>query len=82
MFANVAYVYSMAIAQATQIVVGYLVGAGLLNQISKKVWATHGDLYRGIRKPHVFDVDEQRFYVWPFHNGSDGAGAWKNHTGN
>ena len=42
MFANVAYVYSMAIAQATQIVVGYLVGAGSLEQIAKRVWSTMG----------------------------------------
>lgn len=38
MMANVAYVYSMAIAQATQIVIGYLVGAGRLDEVGPKVW--------------------------------------------
>ncbi len=37
MMANVAYVYSMAIAQATQIVIGYLVGANRLDEIGGKV---------------------------------------------
>lgn len=38
MMANVAYVYSMAIAQATQIVIGYLVGAGRLDEVGPNVW--------------------------------------------
>lgn len=38
MMANVAYIYSMAIAQATQIIIGYLVGAGRLNEVGRKVW--------------------------------------------
>lgn len=36
--ANIAYVYSMAIAQATQILVGYLYGKGDYESIKKRVW--------------------------------------------
>ena len=40
MLANVAYVYSMAVAQATQILIGYLLGAGKLEEVNRRVWAT------------------------------------------
>ena len=40
MIANVSYVYAIAIAQATQIVVGYMLGAGKKEQVSKRVWST------------------------------------------
>lgn len=40
MLANVAYVYSIAVAQATQILIGYLLGAGKLEEVSRRVWAT------------------------------------------
>lgn len=40
MLANVAYVYSMAISQATQVVIGYLIGANRLDKVSKRVWNT------------------------------------------
>ena len=39
-FANFDYVYAMAIATATQIVLGYLIGARRLNDIQKRVNAT------------------------------------------
>ena len=42
MLANVAYVYSMAISQATQIIVGYLMGARDYEQAEKRVWLTCG----------------------------------------
>lgn len=40
-FANIDYVYAMAIATATQIVLGYLIGARRLNDIQKRVNARH-----------------------------------------
>lgn len=40
MLANVAYVYSIAIAQATQIIIGYLIGSSNIDKINKKVWMT------------------------------------------
>lgn len=39
-FANLAYVYAMAIASATQIVLGYLIGAKKIDLIQKRVNAT------------------------------------------
>ena len=39
-FANLAYVYAMAIASATQIVLGYLIGAKKIDLIQKRVKAT------------------------------------------
>lgn len=39
-FANIDYVYAMAIATATQIVLGYLIGARRLDDIQKRVNAT------------------------------------------
>lgn len=36
--ANIAYIYSIAIAQATQIVVGYLVGGKRYDDIPRRVW--------------------------------------------
>ena len=39
-FANIDYVYAMAIATATQIVLGYLIGAGRTDLIRKRVSAT------------------------------------------
>ncbi len=39
MAANVAYIYSVAIAAAMQVVVGYLVGAKRKDLVAKKVWA-------------------------------------------
>lgn len=39
-FANLAYVYAMAIATATQIVLGYLIGARKIDLIQKRVNAT------------------------------------------
>lgn len=38
--ANFSYVYAIAIAQATQIVVGYLLGANRINDLEKRVWST------------------------------------------
>ena len=40
MLANVAYVYSIAVAQATQILVGYLLGARKLDEVERRVWST------------------------------------------
>ena len=40
MFENVAYIYSIAIAQASQIVVSYLIGACRLKQANNRVWPT------------------------------------------
>ena len=40
MLASVAYVYSIAISQASQIVVGYLVGAHQFDDVEKRVWST------------------------------------------
>lgn len=39
MAANVAYIYSVAIAQALQVVIGYIVGAGRKELVAKKVWS-------------------------------------------
>lgn len=39
MAANVAYIYSVAIAQALQVVIGYVVGAGKKELVAKKVWS-------------------------------------------
>lgn len=38
MLANVAYVYSIAISQATQIIIGYLIGSNKTEQIVKRVY--------------------------------------------
>ena len=38
--ANVSYIYGVAIAQALQIVIGYLLGSGKIDEIEKKVWWT------------------------------------------
>ena len=40
MLANVAYVYSIAVAQATQIILGYLMGARRIDEVSRRVWST------------------------------------------
>ena len=40
MLANVAYVYSIAVAQATQILIGYLLGAKKVDQVTRRVWST------------------------------------------
>lgn len=40
MIANISYVYANAIAQATQIAVGYLLGAGKKDEVTKRVWTT------------------------------------------
>ena len=40
MLANIAYVYSIAIAQATQIVIGYFIGMKLFSKIAKRVHTT------------------------------------------
>lgn len=40
MLANVAYVYSIALSQATQIMVSYLTGAGEFDKVQKRVWKT------------------------------------------
>ena len=40
MLANVSYIYTVAIAQATQIIVGYLMGAGKVEEASQRVWST------------------------------------------
>lgn len=40
MLANVAYVYSIAISQASQIVVSYLIGGNRLKLASKRIWST------------------------------------------
>lgn len=39
-FANFAYVYAIAISQATQIVLGYLIGAQKIDALNKRVWST------------------------------------------
>lgn len=40
MLANVAYIYTIAIAQATQIIVGYLLGAQKTGEVTRRVWST------------------------------------------
>lgn len=40
MLANVAYVYSIAVAQATQILIGYMLGARKLDEVTRRVWST------------------------------------------
>ena len=35
-----AYVYSIAVAEATQILLGYMIGARKLNEVSGRVWST------------------------------------------
>lgn len=40
MLANIAYVYSMAISQATQVIIGYLIGGDKIDKVSKRVWQT------------------------------------------
>jgi putative MATE family efflux protein len=40
MLANVAYVYSIAVAQATQIIIGYMLGARRLDEVSRRIWST------------------------------------------
>ena len=40
MLANLCYLYSQAISQATQIVLGYLVGGGRKREIPRHVWTT------------------------------------------
>ena len=40
MLANVAYVYSIAVAQATQIILGYMIGGRKLDEVSGRVWST------------------------------------------
>lgn len=40
MIANISYVYANAIAQATQIAVGYLLGSGDKEAVVKRVWST------------------------------------------
>lgn len=41
MCANVAYLYSIAVSQATQIVIGYLFGQGRPGPIPRRVWTTN-----------------------------------------
>ena len=38
--ANFAYVYAIAISEAVQIVIGYLLGSGKIDEVKKKVWWT------------------------------------------
>ncbi|MFA9379235.1 MAG: MATE family efflux transporter [Lachnotalea sp.] len=38
--ANFSYVYAIAIAQATQIVLGYLLGTNRINDLEKRVWSS------------------------------------------
>ncbi len=40
MLANVAYVYAITVAQATQILIGYLLGARKLDEVRTRVWST------------------------------------------
>ena len=40
MLANVAYVYSIAVGQATQIILGYMIGGRKLDEVSGRVWST------------------------------------------
>ena len=42
MCANVAYLYSVAMSQATQIVIGYLFGQGRPGPIPRRVWTANG----------------------------------------
>lgn len=42
MCANVAYLYSIAVSQATQIVIGYLFGQGKPGPIPRRVWTANG----------------------------------------
>ncbi|HAP21514.1 MAG TPA: MATE family efflux transporter [Lachnospiraceae bacterium] len=40
LLANFAYVYAIAISEAVQIVIGYLLGSGKVEEVGKKVWWT------------------------------------------
>ena len=40
MLANVAYVYAIAVAQATQIIIGYMLGARRYDEVDRRVWST------------------------------------------
>ncbi len=39
MLANICYVYIMAISQATQVVIGYLIGGGREDEVKERVWS-------------------------------------------
>lgn len=40
MLANVAYVYAIAVSQATQIIIGYMLGAKRYGEVERRVWST------------------------------------------
>lgn len=42
MLANVAYIYTIALSEATQIIVSYLLGANFLKRVNLRVWVTVG----------------------------------------
>lgn len=40
LFANIAYLFSMAVSQAAQVAIGYLIGSGQLKKVTKCIWDT------------------------------------------
>lgn len=58
--ANVSYIYGIALAQALQIVIGYLLGSGRMEEIAKKVWWT--------TKIGILSSSGIMFLLWAFSN--------------
>ena len=77
MLAGIAYLYSIALSQATQIVLGYLFGAGKFDMRSRRrVWVA--DLIAVVLttgRVHAHAVVELRRCVGAAHRRSDGARA-------
>lgn len=40
LFANIAYIFSMAVSQAAQVVIGYLIGSNQLEKVTRCIWDT------------------------------------------
>ena len=60
LLANFAYVYAIAISEAVQIVIGYLLGSGKIQEVEKKVWWT--------LKVSVAVCVGMMFIIWFFSN--------------
>ncbi|MFR3092844.1 MAG: MATE family efflux transporter, partial [Eggerthella lenta] len=74
MIAGIAYLYSIALSQATQIVLGYLFGAGKFDAVARRVWVA--DLIAVALTPACpRSSGSTPTRCWPVHRRSDGARA-------
>ncbi|MEI3267442.1 MAG: MATE family efflux transporter, partial [Frisingicoccus sp.] len=69
LLANFAYVYAIAISEAVQIVIGYLLGRGQVDEVGEKGLVDFKNFHRRLCRHDVCHLAFQPFDSWNIYSG-------------